>query len=121
MNILVVDDSKTMRTILGRGIDKCVDGATIIEAGDGVEALKLFEANEIHAVLSNWNMPYMDGLALLKAVRERDEEIPFVMVSTEAERHRIITAIQAGVSDYLTKPFTPQALDTKLKRWVATS
>ena len=63
-------------------------------------------------------MPNMDGLTFLKAIRERNAEIPFIMITTEAERQRVVTAIQAGVTDYLTKPFTPESLREKLEKWV---
>jgi len=71
-------------------------------------------------VLSDWNMPVMDGLTLLKGIRQRNKEIPVIMITTEAERARVVTAIQAGVSDCLVKPFTPDGLKEKLEKWVQT-
>ena len=68
--------------------------------------------------VSDWNMPIMDGLALLKAIRQRDRDIPFIMITTEAERSRVVAAVQAGVSDYLVKPFTPDELKVKLDKWM---
>ena len=81
-------------------------------------ALALFEADKFDIVLTDWNMPVMDGLTLLKEIRSRDQEIPIVMITTEAERARVVTAIEAGVSDYLVKPFTADALNAKLDKWV---
>ena len=117
MKVLLVDDSATMRTIQKRclvalGIDDVVD------AEDGEKALAEFESQSFDVVMSDWNMPVMDGLTFLKEVRQRNKDIPFIMITTEAERARVVTAIQAGVSDYLVKPFTPDGLKEKLEKWV---
>jgi two-component system, chemotaxis family, chemotaxis protein CheY len=119
MKLLLVDDSGTMRTIqkrvlLGLGVPE----ASIVEAGNGQAALDAFAAGGFDLVLTDWNMPVMDGLTLLKEIRQRDTAIPVVMVTTESERDRVVTAIQAGVSDYLVKPFTPDQLKEKLEKWV---
>ena len=119
MSILLVDDSGTMRTIqkrclLGFGLPE----ESIVEAADGKAALERFAAQKFQLVITDWNMPVMDGLALLKEIRQRDREVPVVMVTTEAERERVVTAIGAGVSDYLIKPFTPDNLRAKLEKWV---
>lgn len=118
MKVLLVDDSTTMRIIQHRclnvlGIDD------VVEAEDGRQALTHFEQTAFDVVLTDWNMPNMDGLALLKEIRSRNREVPVVMITTEAERKRVVTAIQAGVSDYLVKPFTPEDLKAKLQKWVA--
>lgn len=119
MKVLLVDDSGTMRTILRRCLNKLnVDDVT--EAEDGRQALELFERNRFDVVLTDWNMPNMDGLTLLKAVRRRNSAVPVIMITTEAERSRVVTAIQAGISDYLVKPFTPDGLQEKLEKWVTT-
>ena len=118
MRVLLVDDSGTMRTIQRRCLGK-LSIEDVVEAQDGAKALECFEQGGIDVILSDWNMPVMDGLAFLKAIRERDSDIPFIMVTTEAERARVVTAIQAGVSDYLTKPFSPEQLKEKLEKWVA--
>lgn len=117
MKVLLVDDSGTMRTIQTRCLNK-LGIEDIIEAEDGQRALDYYDRNNFDLVLSDWNMPNMDGLTFLKAVRERNAEIPFIMITTEAERQRVVTAIQAGVTDYLTKPFTPDSLREKLEKWV---
>lgn len=117
MKVLLVDDSGTMRTIQRRCLNK-LGINDIVEAEDGVQALGHFQVNTFDVVLSDWNMPNMDGLALLKEIRQRNQTIPVVMITTEAEKTRVISAIQAGVSDYLVKPFTPDALKEKLEKWV---
>lgn len=120
MKVLLVDDSGTMRTIQRRCLNKLgVDD--IAEAEDGQQALELFAAGSFDVILSDWNMPNMDGLTFLKEVRQRNTDIPFVMITTEAERARVLSAIQAGCSDYLVKPFTPDDLKAKLEKWVAVS
>jgi two-component system chemotaxis response regulator CheY len=117
MKVLLVDDSGTMRTIQKRCLNK-LGVEDIVEAEDGKNALEQFEKQQFDVVLSDWNMPNMDGLALLQEVRRRNTQIPFVMITTEAERERVLAAIQAGCTDYLVKPFTPESLKDKLEKWV---
>ena len=122
MNILLVDDSGTMRTIQKRCLIKIgVPEESIFEAQDGRQALSTFETGQFDVILSDWNMPVMDGLTFLKEVRQRNTTIPFVMITTEAERSRVVSAIQHGASDYLVKPFTPDSLKDKLERWCVVS
>ncbi|MFK7777695.1 MAG: response regulator [Gimesia sp.] len=120
MKILLVDDSGTMRTIQKRCLLK-LGIEDVTEAEDGVQALEKFKGGTFDIVLSDWNMPNMDGLELLKEIRLLNKEIPVIMITTESERARVVTAIQAGVSDYLVKPFTPDSLKSKLERWVTTN
>jgi two-component system, chemotaxis family, chemotaxis protein CheY len=117
MRVLLVDDSGTMRTIQKRCLQK-LNVADVIEAEDGVQALQLFQQGQFDVVLTDWNMPNMDGLSLLKEIRQQNREIPVIMITTEAERARVVLAIQCGVSDYLVKPFTPEGLKEKLEKWV---
>lgn len=119
MKVLLVDDSGTMRTIQRRCLNK-LGIEDVVEAEDGQQALEAFEMGTFDIVLSDWNMPKMDGLALLKEIRQRNKDIPVVMITTESERARVVTAIQAGCSDYLVKPFTPDGLKEKLEKWVTT-
>ncbi|TWU14001.1 hypothetical protein CA54_28430 [Symmachiella macrocystis] len=120
MKLLLADDSGTMRTIQKRCLLKLGLAETdITEAEDGQQALSQFEAANFDVVLSDWNMPNMDGLTFLQKVRETNKDVPFIMITTEAERARVVTAIQAGVTDYLVKPFTPDDLRAKLEKWVA--
>jgi two-component system chemotaxis response regulator CheY len=68
--------------------------------------------------MTDWNMPVMDGLAFLKKVRGVNQQVPVIMITTESERSRVVTAIEAGVSDYLVKPFTTETLNAKIEKWV---
>lgn len=117
MKVLLADDSGTMRTIQKRCLNK-LGVEDVVEAEDGRQALELFEKATFDIVLSDWNMPNMDGLTLLTEIRRRNKDVPVVMVTTEAERSRVVAAIQAGCSDYLVKPFTPDGLKEKLEKWV---
>ncbi len=120
MKLLLADDSGTMRTIQKRCLLKLgVAEADITEAEDGQQALQHFQSKAFDVVLSDWNMPNMDGLTFLQKVREVNKDVPFIMITTEAERARVVTAIQNGVTDYLVKPFTPDDLRAKLEKWVA--
>ena len=115
---LVVDDSGTMRKIVVRSLNS-VGVKLIVEAGDGREALQLMSTTNFDLVLTDWNMPNMNGLELLKAIRGQDGGMPVIMITTESERTSVIDAIQAGVTDYLTKPFTPDTLRAKLEKHLA--
>ena len=115
LRILVVDDFKTMRRIL-RNVLKEIGFTKIVEADDGTTALDVLKKGEIHLIISDWNMPKMTGLDLLKAVRADGslKDIPFVMVTAEAQKDSVIQAVQAGVSNYIVKPFTTGAVKEKL-------
>lgn len=114
MKILLVDDSRTMRNIWKKVIMN-LDGSEAVEANDGVEALSAISDNgPFDLMLVDWNMPNMDGLTLVKKVRENDKATPIIMVTTEAEKNRIIEAIKAGVNNYVVKPFTPETLMEKI-------
>lgn len=118
MKALIVDDSATMRRIQIKQLTR-LGIVDIREAADGAIALGLFEEECPDFILTDWNMPNMNGLDFLKAIRKRNREIPVIMITTEAERGRVVEAIQAGVTDYITKPFTPDTLGPKLARHVA--
>ncbi len=115
MKALVIDDSRVMRRIIGaqlRGL-----GFDIVEAGDGQQALDVLGASpDIDLACIDWNMPVMDGLSFVSAVRERREwrGLTLMMVTTESERSQIVRALAAGAHEYLIKPFTPDALREKL-------
>ena len=118
MKILVVDDFSTMRRIV-RNLLKELGFANVHEAEDGVEALnKLRSENNFEFVVSDWNMPNMTGIELLKAIRADAalKHLPLLMVTAEAKRENIIEAAQAGASGYVVKPFTAATLDEKLKK-----
>jgi two-component system chemotaxis response regulator CheY len=114
---LVVDDSRTIRTIIKRIL---IDlGFQVCEAGNGVEALKVMEAekNKIDLVLADWNMPEMNGLDLLKQLRQDPElsALKVIMVTTETELDNMVSALEAGANEYVMKPFTKDILTEKLE------
>jgi len=113
--ILVADDSGTMRKIIIRTLN-AVGFSDIEEAADGAEAFTKFQNGQFDLVLTDWNMPNKTGLDLLKAIREVGSKVPVVMITTEGEKARVIDAMKAGVSDYLLKPFTADALKDKLEK-----
>lgn len=114
MKFLVVDDSATMRRIVINSLDR-IGYSQVVEAADGDEALRKFDGS-IGCVITDWNMPKMSGLELVKALRARPDgrQVPILMVTTRSVREDIVTAIQAGVNNYIVKPFTPQVLKEKL-------
>ncbi|MDR2345298.1 MAG: response regulator [Planctomycetaceae bacterium] len=114
--VLVADDSSTMRKIILRAL-LAVGIKDVTEAADGVQAVEIFNSGgKFDMVLTDWNMPGKTGLEVLKAIRAKDEKIPVIMVTTEAERTRVLEAIAAGVTDYLVKPFTSDTLREKLEK-----
>ena len=119
MRVLLADDSGTMRTIIRRSLESLgVTGA--VEAADGLQAIELFKAgNGFDLVFTDWNMPGKSGLEVVREIRALDPRVPIVMVTTEAEKSRVLEAIQAGVSDYLIKPFTTELLRKKLEQFTA--
>ena len=115
MKILVVDDFTTMRKVV-RNLLKQGGYENVVEAEDGVAALKTLKTQKIDFIISDWNMPNMTGIELLKAVRS-DAEIsatPFLMVTAEALQDNVIAAVKAGVSNYIVKPFTAEVLSEKI-------
>ena len=98
--VLVADDSSTMRKIILRSL-QAVGVPDAIEAADGTEAINLFKPGEFDMVLTDWNMPGKTGLDVTQAIRALDPKVPIIMITTEAEKERVMQAIQAGVSDYL--------------------
>jgi two-component system chemotaxis response regulator CheY len=113
--VLVADDSSTMRKIILRSLN-AVGIPSAVEAADGEEAIRLFTPGEFDLVLTDWNMPGRNGLEVITDIRQRDKNVPIIMVTTEAEKSRVLEAIQAGVSDYLVKPFTADTLREKLEK-----
>ena len=114
-NVLIVDDSSTMRKIITRSLRQAgfvVD--EIFEAGDGFEGLSALGANKIDLILSDINMPNMDGLEFVKSVRGKGSKVPIVMITTEGGEEIIKEAIESGASDSIKKPFTPDQLQEKL-------
>ena len=114
--VLVADDSSTMRKIILRSL-QAVGVPDAAEAGDGEEAVNMFKANGYDLVLTDWNMPKKNGLDVIREIRQVNATVPIIMVTTEAEKTRVMEAIQAGVSDYLVKPFTADMLRQKLEKF----
>ncbi|MDA7952133.1 MAG: response regulator [Pirellulaceae bacterium] len=114
--VLVADDSSTMRKIILRSL-QAVGVQEATEAGDGEEAVLLFGQNEFDLVLTDWNMPKKNGLEVIQDIRKANTDVPIIMVTTEAEKSRVMEAIQAGCSDYLVKPFTADTLREKLEKF----
>ncbi len=117
MKVLVVDDFATMRRIV-KNILRQVGFSNIVEAENGKAALAELKKEKYDLILCDWNMPEMSGLELLTAVRKDEElkDLPFVMVTAEAQKNNIIEAVKAGVSSYVVKPFTAETVGEKLKK-----
>lgn len=115
MNVLIVDDYKTMLRIIGNLL-KQLGFNNVDEATDGSMALTMFKGKNYGLVISDWNMEPMSGLDLLKQVRAlpSNNNVPFVMVTAESKTENVIAAKQAGVSNYIVKPFNAETLKTKL-------
>lgn len=116
MRVLVVDDSSTMRRIIANTL-KRLGYDDVVEAGDGQEGLRSLAANGADMVLTDWNMPEMDGRDFVRAIRSQPvtANIPVLMITTHAAREDVVLALQAGVNDYLVKPFTPETLKEKIE------
>ncbi len=115
MNILIVDDYKTMLRIM-RNLLKQLNFNNVDEASDGAMALEKLRGKHYGLVISDWNMEPMTGLQLLKEVRADDrlKSMPFIMVTAESKSENVIAAKQAGVSNYIVKPFNADTLKTKM-------
>jgi len=117
LRFLVVDDFSTMRRIV-RNLLKELGFANVEEAEDGAVALQMLKGGGFDFVVSDWNMPNMDGLQLLQAIRADAalKKLPVLMVTAEAKKENIVAAAQAGASGYVVKPFTAATLDEKLSK-----
>ncbi|MCM2284517.1 MAG: chemotaxis response regulator CheY [Desulfobacula sp.] len=117
IKVLIVDDFATMRRIL-KNILKQIGFKNLVEADDGTSAWEILQGQTIDLIISDWNMPKMTGLELLKKVRASDQykRTPFLMVTAEAQKQNVIEAVQAGVSNYVVKPFTAEAISDKLEK-----
>ncbi|MDH4193930.1 MAG: chemotaxis response regulator CheY [Nitrospirota bacterium] len=117
IKVLVVDDMSTMRRIV-KNVLRQIGFSDIIEAENGQDALTKLKAGGFGLVVSDWNMPVMQGIELLRAVRADAElkALPFLMVTAEAQKENLIEAVQAGVSNYVVKPFTAEVLQGKLEK-----
>jgi two-component system chemotaxis response regulator CheY len=117
MRVLVVDDFSTMRRII-KNLLRQLGFTNIVEADDGTTAWDTLNKDKIDFIISDWNMPQMTGIDLLRKVRASDEfsDIPFLMVTAEAQQENLIEAVQARVSNYIVKPFTPDTLKQKIDK-----
>ncbi len=118
MKILLVDDSRTIRNIQKNTLAS-MGHTDILEAADGLLALEVLSKVTPDLMLVDWNMPNMDGITLVKKIRETDKRIPIMMCTTEAEKSRVIEAIKAGVNNYVVKPFTADTLSEKIDQTLA--
>lgn len=115
IRVLVADDSSTMCKIIIRSLQAVgINEAT--EAADGAEAVSMFTPGQFELVLTDWNMPNKTGIEVVQEIRAKDPKVPIIMITTEAEKGRVMQAIEAGVSDYLVKPFTADTLRAKLEK-----
>lgn len=116
MKLLVVDDSSTMRRIIKNTLAR-LGHKDVLEGADGVEGWSVIDSNpDVDMLITDWNMPEMNGLDLVIKVRadDRFKDLPIIMVTTEGGKAEVITALKAGVNNYIVKPFTPQVLKEKL-------
>jgi len=118
MKILIVDDSTTMRRIIINSL-KQMGQEVVVEAADGIEGLAQLENHsDIGLVLSDWNMPNLNGLDFLIRLRETRRDLPVIMITTEAEKPNVIAALKAGANNYIAKPFSPETLREKLSQFL---
>jgi two-component system chemotaxis response regulator CheY len=117
LKILIVDDFSTMRRII-KNLLRDLGFNNIAEADDGQTALPLLKSGKFDFLVTDWNMPGMDGLTLLKTVRADEDlgDMPVLMVTAEAKREQIVVAAEAGVSGYIVKPFTAATLREKIEK-----
>ena len=118
MRALVVDDSSVMRRVLVTAlVSASIDH--VDEVCDGAEAVQATQAEDYDLVLMDWNMPNMLGIDAVRAIRANGKTMPIIMVTTESERSRVVEAIKAGASNYITKPFDHWTMLTKIQSVLA--
>jgi two-component system, chemotaxis family, chemotaxis protein CheY len=120
LKILAVDDSPTMRRIIINTL-KRAGYDDVIEASDGKDALAKMRVEKVNFVITDWNMPEMDGLTFVSTLRSTDEfkALPILMVTTRSVKEDIVEAMKAGVNNYIVKPFTPETLKAKIDQILA--
>ncbi|MFW5830511.1 MAG: response regulator [Planctomycetota bacterium] len=114
--VLVVDDSAMMRKIVTKHLRGAGFSVEIVEAADGKEGLERFQGGGIDLILSDWNMPNMDGLTMVQEIRklDPDKKVPIVMITTEGSADKVKQAVLAGANNYIAKPFTEDTFKDKL-------
>lgn len=119
LKVLIVDDSMVMRKIVVKSLRAAGFDIEPIEAADGKEALKKVNA-KVQLIITDWNMPQMDGLSFAKKIKEdkNTKHIPIIMLTTEGSMAKFEEALDCGVDDYVTKPFTPEKLKKKLDKFI---
>lgn len=117
LTALVVDDFSTMRRIV-KNILRDLEFKNILEAEDGMAAVSVLKAQKVDVIVSDWNMPKMTGLELLKYVRSDNtlKDMPFLMITAESQKENVVEAVKARVSNYIVKPFTAATLGEKLAK-----
>ena len=117
MKILVVDDFGTMRRII-KNILRQIGYVNVFEADNGLSALEVLRKEKIEFIISDWNMPEMPGIELLKAVRASEEwkDLPFLLVTAEGKKENVLEAVKYKVTNYIVKPFTPETFTEKLNQ-----
>ena len=120
MRVLVVDDFATMRKII-KNVLKQISMDNVVEAENGKHALSVLKRDNVEFIISDWIMPEMTGIEFLKACKEDEtiKNIPFVMVTAEAQKDSVLEAIKAGVDNYIVKPFTPEKLKEVIGKTMA--
>ncbi len=120
LKIIAVDDSPTMRRIIINTL-KRAGFENVIEASDGKDALAKMKVEQVNFVITDWNMPEMDGLTFVTQIRSTDEfkNLPVLMVTTRSVKEDIVEAMKAGVNNYIVKPFTPETLKAKIDQILA--
>ena len=114
MKVLIVDDSMVIRRVITNAL-KEMDVTDTEDAKDGKEAVDAVKANEYDLVLMDWNMPNMLGIEAVKEIRALGKKVPIIMVTTEAEKSRVVEAIKTGANNYVIKPFEPATINEKIK------
>jgi len=117
MKILVVDDFGTMRRII-KNILRQIGYVNVFEAENGLSALEILRNEKIEFIISDWNMPEMPGIELLKAVRASEEwkDLPFLLVTAEGKKENVLEAVKYKVTNYIVKPFTPETFTEKINQ-----
>lgn len=120
MKFLVVDDSSTMRKIITHTLTK-TDQDDVVEAVNGREAIQALNAGDIDFIVTDWNMPEMDGIEFVREVRSHGSwrTLPILMVTTNSVGEEVVKAVKAGITDYIVKPFRPETLQSKIRSILA--